>query len=58
VVVSFSVIFGVVFALVAWAIGEDAGASFIFGGLGAVLFVGCKFLLWGELRTFWPERRT
>ena len=57
VVASASLSFGVVVALIIWAMGEDVTASFVGGALGAIALALFSFLLWGELRTFWPERR-
>jgi hypothetical protein len=49
---------GVAFALIAWAIGADATASVVGGASVAVLLSLFGFLLWGELRIFWPRERS
>jgi len=58
VVLAGAIIVGVAFALIAWAIGADATASFVGGASVAVLLSLFGFLLWGELRIFWPRERS
>jgi uncharacterized membrane protein YhaH (DUF805 family) len=55
VVLTGAVIVGVTFAVIAWALGEDATASVVGGALVAILLSLSGFILRGELRTFWPR---
>jgi uncharacterized membrane protein YhaH (DUF805 family) len=57
VVSGFVAAFAVGVVIVGLAFDETVATSVVMGVFAAVLLLGGAVLLWGELRTFWPERR-
>ena len=57
VVAGFAAAFGAGGTIVCLIVDETVATSIVIGLFAAVLVLGGGVLLWGELRTFWPERR-